>query len=52
MGPVAELHTTAGKIFAGSYALFAGVVFLVVAGVVLAPIVHRALHRFHADDKR
>ncbi len=52
MGPVAELHTSAGKLFAGSYALFAGVVFLVGAGVVLAPIVHRALHRFHVDDKR
>ncbi|SRR5258708_5843653 len=51
MGPVAELHTTAGKLFAGSYALFAGIVFLVGAGVVLAPIVHRALHRFHVDDK-
>lgn len=51
MGPVAELHTTAGKVFAGSYALFAGIVFLVGVGVVLAPVVHRAMHRFHRDDK-
>ena len=47
MGPVAVLHTKAGKLFAGSYALFAGLVFLVAVGVVLAPVVHRAMHRFH-----
>ena len=50
MGPAAELHTTAGKIFAGSYALFAGIVFIVGSGVVLAPVVHRGMHRFHLDD--
>ncbi|MEO5760752.1 MAG: hypothetical protein ABIR28_00435 [Vicinamibacteria bacterium] len=50
MGPVAELHTSAGKIFAGTYALFAGLVFLVAIGVVLAPVVHRAMHRFHLDE--
>lgn len=49
MGPVAELHTTGGKLFAGSYALFAGIIFLVVVGVVFAPVVHRAMHRFHLD---
>lgn len=52
MGPAAELHTTAGKLFAGSYALFAGIVFLVAAGLVFAPIVHRAMHHFHVDDKK
>jgi hypothetical protein len=51
MGPVTELHTTAGKLFAGSYALFAGIVFLVGVGVVFAPVVHRAMHRFHIDGK-
>lgn len=51
MGPVAELKTTEGKLFAGTYALFAGLVFLVAVGVVLAPVVHRAMHRFHLDDK-
>ncbi len=51
MGPVAELHTTAGKLFAGSYALFAGIVFLVGVGVVFAPVVHRAMHRFHLGEK-
>jgi len=50
MGPVAELHTAGGKLFAGCYALFAGVLFLVVVGVVVAPVVHRAMHRFHLDD--
>ncbi len=49
MGPVNELHTEAGKLFAGLYALFSGLVFLVGAGLVLAPMVHRLLHRFHFE---
>ncbi len=49
MGPVNELHTAAGKVFAACYALFSGVVFLVAVGVFLAPIVHRFFHRFHLD---
>ena len=44
MGPVNELHTAAGKIFASLYALFAGMLFLVVAGIMIAPIAHRLLH--------
>ena len=51
MGPVTELHTTGGKLFAGTYALFAGMVFLAVAGVVFSPVVHRTLRRFHLDDE-
>jgi hypothetical protein len=51
MGPVAELRTSAGKLFAGTYALFSGLVFVVGLGVVLAPVVHRAFHRFHLDEK-
>ena len=47
MGPVNELHTTAGKVFASFYALFAGIVFLVIAGVLVAPVAHRFLHRLH-----
>ena len=47
MGPVESPHTSGGKLFAGTYALYAGLVFLVVAGLVLAPIVHRILHKFH-----
>lgn len=52
MGPVAELHTPAGKIFAGCYALFSGLIFIVVAGVLFAPILHRFLHRFHLGIDR
>lgn len=47
MGPVHELHTTAGKLFASGYALFSGVVFLTLVAVLFAPVVHRFLHRFH-----
>ena len=50
MGPVDQLHTTAGKWLAGCYALFAGILFLVLAGSMLAPVVHHVLHRFHMED--
>ena len=50
MGPVDAIHSTAGKWLAGSYALFAGVVFLVLAGVMLAPVIHHVLHRFHLEQ--
>lgn len=51
MGPVGELNNTAGKIFAGIFALYAGVVFLFVAAILLAPIFHRVLHKFHWEQK-
>jgi hypothetical protein len=51
MGPVAELHTNAAKLFAAVYAMFAGVIFLVVVGVLLVPFIHRFLHRFHLEDE-
>ena len=53
MGPVNELHTNAGKFFAGSYAIFSGLVIVLATGVVLAPIIHHVLHVFHfdTDDK-
>jgi hypothetical protein len=50
MGPVGELHTTAGKIFAGFYAIFSGLVIVIATGFVLAPIFHRVLHRFHVES--
>lgn len=50
MGPVDTMKTFAGKFFAGTYAIISGVVFLVMIGVVLAPLVHRFLHHFHAED--
>ena len=49
MGPVDRMETTAGKIFASFYALYSGLIFLVVAGVLFAPIFHRILHNFHLD---
>jgi hypothetical protein len=49
MGPLGELKTSAGKIFAGCYALFSGVAFLTSIGVVFAPIFHRFLHKFHCE---
>ncbi len=52
MGPVNEMHTTAGKLFAGCYALFSGVAFLTAVAVVFAPLFHRFLHRFHLEAHR
>ena len=49
MGPVEVLRTPGGKLFAGFYALYSGLVFLVAVGIILAPVVHRALHTFHWD---
>jgi hypothetical protein len=51
MGPVENLKTPGGKMFAGLYALYSGLVFLVVMSIVLAPMVHRMLHEFHWDEK-
>lgn len=50
MGPVNAPSTTAGKIFAGWYALYAGLVFIVTAALILTPILHRILHKFHWDS--
>ena len=49
MGPVEAPQTPGGKLFAGFYALYAGLAFLIVAGILAAPAVHRLLHRFHWD---
>jgi len=50
MGPVGTLNTSAGKLFAGTYALYCGVVLIFSTGIILAPVVHRVLHEFHVDD--
>lgn len=50
MGPVDRLHSTPGKWLAGGYALFCGLVFIVLAGVMLAPVIHSVLHRFHLES--
>lgn len=51
MGPVNPMRTTAGKIFASFYALYSGVILLASVGVLIAPIFHRFLHRFHLADE-
>jgi len=51
MGPLEPLKSTAGKMFAGLYALYSGLVLVLASGVVLAPIVHRMLYRFHLQDE-
>lgn len=56
MGPVDRMETTGGKLFAGIYALYSGIAFLTMMAVLVAPITHRMLHRFHAatelDEER
>jgi hypothetical protein len=51
MGPLGELKTSGGKIFAGCYALFSGVMFLTSVGVVFTPIFHRFIHKFHLEEE-
>jgi putative effector of murein hydrolase len=51
MGPVNSPITDGGKLFAGIYALYCGLAVIFVAGIILAPIAHRILHRFHVDDR-
>jgi sterol desaturase/sphingolipid hydroxylase (fatty acid hydroxylase superfamily) len=50
MGPLTPLLTAGGKIFAGLYAIFCGLLIFGVAGLILAPVFHRVLHSFHVDD--
>jgi hypothetical protein len=51
MGPLAPITTAGGKLFAGCYALFSGVAFLTTIGVLLSPVVHRGLHKFHIESQ-
>ncbi len=51
MGQVDPLPTNAAKIFASCYALFSGLAFVGIVSVLLAPFVHRMLHRFHAEER-
>src|SRR5690242_14586321 len=52
MGPVNALQTSGGKVFAGIYALYSGLVVIFVAGLLFAPFAHRLLHRFHLETGR
>ena len=49
MGPVSPIKTSAAKVFASGYALFSGLVFIGIMGIVLTPVVHRILHKFHVE---
>ncbi|MSU46946.1 MAG: hypothetical protein EXS42_07465 [Lacunisphaera sp.] len=49
MGPVATLHTFAGKMFSGCYAIYCGITLIGTTGVILAPVIHRSLHKFHLE---
>lgn len=51
MGPLGPLNTYEGKLFAGCYALFSGLMFIVILGVIFGPIIHRFFHKFHLDDE-
>jgi hypothetical protein len=51
MGPVNAPVTPAGKLFAGVFALYAGLVFIVIAALLFAPVLHRVMHRLHWDEK-
>lgn len=52
MGPVNPITTVSGKLFASFYSLFSGLVFIAVAGIVVAPVAHRILHRLHLPTDR
>jgi hypothetical protein len=52
MGPVNPLRSAGAKIFAGVFALYAGLVFLALTAIMLAPVLHRVLHAFHAERER
>jgi len=51
MGPVDPIASTAGKLFTSFYALFSGLLFIGVASLLLAPFVHRVMHKLHLDDE-
>jgi len=52
MGPAKDIKTDAGKIFAGTYALFSGIIFLFVMALIFAPVYHRFMHIFHLDETK
>ncbi|HWA99733.1 MAG TPA: hypothetical protein VG713_14620 [Pirellulales bacterium] len=52
MGPLGELKSSGGKLFAGCYALYSGLVVIVATGIIFAPAIHRMLHSFHAAQDK
>jgi len=51
MGPVSPLTSDAAKVFAAGYALFSGLVLISTTGIVLSPVFHRVLHKFHIEER-
>lgn len=51
MGPVSPLSSDAAKVFASAYALFSGLILIGTTGIVLSPVFHRVLHRFHFEER-
>ena len=51
MGPVGEIRSSAGKIFAGVFALYSGLVFIAAFALLTAPVLHRMIHKFHAEER-
>jgi hypothetical protein len=51
MGPMGDLKTTGGKIFAGCYALYSGLALITIAVITFSPVVHRFLHKFHLEER-
>ncbi len=49
MGPVATMHSSAAKLFSGCYAIYCGITLIATTGVILAPVIHRSLHKFHLE---
>jgi len=52
MGPINPLSSNGAKLFASAYALFSGLVFIAIMGVILSPVIHRIMHSFHIDEQR
>lgn len=52
MGPASTLTTTAGKLFAGFYALFSGLAFIAIVVIVLSPAIHRFFRKIHLESTK
>lgn len=52
MGPMGDIPTVSGKLFASAYALYAGLVLITATGIMLAPVMHRVLHLLHVESRR
>jgi hypothetical protein len=50
MGPLSQLHSDGVKLFAGFYAIYCGIALISTAGIMMAPLIHRYLHKFHLED--